>query len=209
MRCPRHDLALAADGTCIRCSREAEEAAEPEDSSTAGETGARGLKIAALLVAAVGVVTFAIWSLRPVPSPAPAKLADPGPSSSTAYAAPSAPPLATLAPATVPPDRSAPSAASGAPSAIDRAMHEAQITLYSRTTSPESNLARSWLLSRNYTFKEHNVDADVNAREGWMKASPSEEVPAFDVDGQGFAGFDPGRLQAALEYAGARRLQRR
>ena len=201
MRCPRHDLAIAADGKCVRCRRE-EEAAE-EAARPAAAT--RAPAIAGLLFLATIGGAGTLWALRPARAPAAVAPS----SASPAYAAPSAPPLAPLDPATVAPDKAAPPAGSGALTPLDRAMHTAQITLYSRPTSPESGLARTWLLARGYTFKERNLDADVEGREAWQKAIPDGAVPGFDIDGQAFGGFDPERLQAAIAYAGARRLQRR
>jgi glutathione S-transferase len=87
-------------------------------------------------------------------------------------------------------------------------MHLAKITFYSRPGSPECARARVWLLDRRYIFRERAVDADGEAHAAWINASPGGVVPAFDIDGQTFAGFDADRLQGALEYAGARRLQR-
>jgi hypothetical protein len=209
MRCPRHDLALASDGTCLRCRREEEEADASDPAAATRSMSAKGIALVAVgLCAAVGVATLVISGLRPAPSASPSRAAE-AHSAAVAPGAASPAPLAALDPAIVSPDpRSSPAGAS-APTPLDQAMHAAEITFYSRDGSPECGLARSWLLAGGYTFRERNVDADPSAREGWMQASAGGTVPAFDVDGQGFAGFDPARLQGALEYAGARRLQRR
>jgi hypothetical protein len=66
---------------------------------------------------------------------------------------------------------------------------------------------RQWLLDRGYTPRERDVDHDAAAASEW-RAFAGGTVPAFDVDGQRFAGFDPHRLDAAIDYAAARRLQR-
>jgi glutaredoxin 3 len=194
MRCPRHDLAVGADGTCIRCRRE---------QCAADEARLRGRRVAASLSLAFLVAGGLAWALRPRSAPPlPAR------AQATAYAAPSAPPLAALDPATVsaePPGATAPSAAR---TPLERAMHAVQIVVYSRPDVPECARARTWLLTRGYVFKERNVDADHDARTAWGAISPDGALPSFDVDGQAFGGFDPARLEGALEYAGARRLQR-
>jgi len=193
MRCPRHDLATASDGRCVRCRRE-------ED---AARGGGKDKRVAALLVAGFVVAGVLAWALRPRSSaPLPVTAA------SSAYVAPSAPPLASLDPAAVAPDPIAAPAGSGTHTPLDRAMHGAVITFYSRPASTSCGLARTWLLSHGYVFKERDVDADAQARAAWQRAIPDGTVPAFDIDGQAFGGYDPARIQAALEYAGVRRLQR-
>jgi hypothetical protein len=196
MRCPRHDLAIAADGKCVRCRREEEEAG--------GSGTARGPRVVAGLLLAFVVAGALVWFIRPHAGPAPVAAAPP----SATYAAPVAPPLASLDPATVAPEKSAAPSNGNAQTPLDRAMHAAVITLYSRPASADCGLARNWLLARGYTFKERDVDADLQARAAWTRTVPGDTVPAFDIDGQAFGGYDPPRIQAALEYAGAKRLQR-
>jgi glutaredoxin len=194
MRCPRHDLAMASDGKCVRCRREEEAAAD------AVAAKGNGPRVAIVAVGALIVAGGLAWSLRPRAA-AQIPVARPAP-----YVAPSAPPLASLDPATVAPDPTA-APASSARSPLERAMHKANITFYSRPASTDCGLARTWLLSHGYLFRERDIDADRDARAAWQRTVPGGTVPAFDIDGQAFGGYDPARIQAALEYAGARRLQ--
>ena len=124
------------------------------------------------------------------------------------YVPPSAPPLAPLEPAAVAADPTALAASSPTQTLLERATHLAKITLYSRPASPACARARSYLVDHGYVFRERDVDADGEAQAAWKKAIPEGTLPAFDIDGQTFAGDDPRRIQAALDYAGARRLQR-
>jgi hypothetical protein len=202
MRCPRHDLALGSDGTCLRCRRE--EQLEATAPSSASARARRRGGTALLLAAACAILGVTLWLGRARPRPAPLPTALPA----AVYEAPSSPPLAALEPAAVASETAPAPSASNASTPLSRAMHTARITLYSRPDSHDSELARKWLLAGAYTFKERAVDADREARAAWMSASPAGVVPAFDIDGQAFAGFDPARLQAAIEYAGAKRLQR-
>jgi glutaredoxin len=199
MRCPIHDLALAADGSCLRCRREEETGAalgRPRRRS-------RGPAIALGVVASGALLTVA-WMARPRPLPPP-----PSPARAAGVPAVVAPaPLTSLEPATVSSEVKAAAPPANSATPLSRAMHLVKITLYSRPSSPECARARVWLLDRGYTFRERTVDADGEARAAWVKASPGGTVPAFDVDGQTFAGFDAPRLEGAIEYAGAQRLQR-
>jgi glutaredoxin len=197
MRCPRHDLATAADGKCVRCRREeATEASEPR-------TGSSRPRIVALVMGAFVLAAAVAWGIRSSST----VTAIPVERAAAPYVPPSAPPLAALDPAAVAPDPSASSTSSNQ-SALERATHLAKITLYSRPSTPECRRARTFLLAHGYVFKERDVDADEEARGAWRRAIPDGTVPAFDIDGQTFGGYDPARIQAALDYAGARRLQR-
>jgi glutaredoxin len=200
MRCPRHDLATAADGKCVRCRREEASAA----TATEPQTGSSWLKLVVFVAGAFVVAGAVGWGVRSSST----VTAIPVERAAAPYVPPSAPPLAALDPAAVAPDPSASSTSSGAQSALERAAHLAKITLYSRPSTPDCGRARSFLLAHGYVFKERDVDADEEARAAWRRAVPEGTVPAFDIDGQTFAGYDPARIQSALDYAGARRLQR-
>jgi glutaredoxin len=200
MRCSRHDLALAADGKCVRCRREEGTAADQQTSPRSRE-----LRVVAVLGAGFVVAGVLAWAIRPHTVTAPVA----PPQASAIYTSPSAPPLVPLEPAAVAADPTPAPSGSNAPTPLDRAMHTAQITLYTRPTSSDCAPARAWLLAHGYAFRERDVDADNEGRAGWQKASPDGVVPAFDIDGQSFAGFDAARVEAALQYAGVRRLQRR
>ncbi len=199
MRCPRHDLALASDGTCLRCRREQDEAAASggtHRSRRAFVIGAGGAVVAAAALA---------WSLRPHPSAGSSSVAR----ASAPYAPPpSAPPLAALEPATVAPEPTNLAAPATVATPLERAMHAVKIVFYSRPATADCGVARAWLVARGYTFKERDVDADPDARAAWRGSGAGDTIPAFDIDGQAFGGFDPARVQSAIEYAGARRLQR-
>ncbi|MGO8992129.1 MAG: glutaredoxin family protein [Polyangiaceae bacterium] len=200
MRCPRHDLALASDGKCVRCRHE-EEAASNDPA--AAPTGATGRRIAIVLLCAVSIGGAVAWTLHASSTPTAIPLP-----ASAPYVPPSAPPLAPLAPAAVAADPTSSAASSGGSTPLDRAMHLVKITLYSRPASTDCGRARTWLLDHGYTFKERDVDEDLEAKAEWKKAIPSGTVPAFNVDGTIVSGYDPARIQGAIEYAGARRLQR-
>jgi hypothetical protein len=203
VRCQVHDLAMSPDGTCVRCRRDADEAEAAEE---AGRVRARqrvilaGTVATALIGAAIGFAVQArdraVHAAAPLPSTVPSATA---PASAMA-------PLAPLEAASVAPDPSS-SATNTATTALDRAMHAVPITMYCRPP-PECERARAWLQGEGYVYKERNVAVDPSAASTWRGISPSGTVPAFDIDGQTFAGFDPERVNGALAYAGARRLQR-
>jgi hypothetical protein len=117
-------------------------------------------------------------------------------------------PLAALEPAEV--------EAGGAPvgttadpaSSLALAMPLVKIVMYSRPGQPECGRLRDWLLAHGHLFQERDVDADREAKAAWQRTVPGGVVPALDIDGATVTGFDPVRIQAALDYAGARRAQR-
>ena len=55
---------------------------------------------------------------------------------------------------------------------------------------------------------DHKLAMGLSNQTSFLRPIPDGTVPAFDIDGQTFGGYDPARIQAALDYAGARRLQR-
>jgi hypothetical protein len=202
VRCNVHDLAMSPDGTCVRCRRDVEDAAAREETA---RVRARqrvilaGTLATALIGAAIG---FAIQA-RGTSVHAAATVSSARTPATTASAVA---PLAPLEAANVAPD---PSSQPADPTAtpLDRAMRTVPITMYCRPP-PECERARAWLQDGNYVYKERNVAVDPSATGAWRKIAPNGTVPAFDIDGQTFAGFDPERIKGALEYAGARRLQR-
>jgi hypothetical protein len=62
------------------------------------------------------------------------------------------------------------------------------------------------LLTRGYSFKESDVDADREARGVLRKAGGA--VPALEIDGAMLPGFDAERIQAAIDHAGVTRVQK-
>jgi serine/threonine-protein kinase len=206
-RCARHGLAMTPEGTCVRCRRE-----QGEVASSAPEAGSPPRRGNVALSLGLGFVVAAglAFYLRPH-APAAASFAPPPVAFSrppAAGAAASSMPLAALEPAVVAAEPSRAAAAQGSATPLDRAMHQAKIELFSRAGSDDCMKARAWLVARGYTYAERNIDVDPAGARAVAQISPDKTVPAFDVDGQRFAGFDSERLQAALEYAGARRLQR-
>jgi glutaredoxin len=194
---------MSPDGTCVRCRRDAEDTAASED---AARVRARqrvilaGTAATALIGAAIG---FAVQSRGGAVHAPAATTSARSASTSTASAAL---PLAPMEAASVAADPVSLSADTTT-TPLDRAMHAVPITMYCRPP-PECERARAWLQDGNYAYKERNVAVDPMASAAWQKIAPNGTVPAFDIEGQTFVGFDPERIKGALAYAGARRLQR-
>jgi len=194
---------MSPDGTCVRCRREADEAADALEAARVRRR--QTLVVAGTAAAALiaGAIAFAVQLRgRPVHAAATATAAASAPSGTSRIETP----LAPLEPAKVVAEPAA-QGATAAATPLDRAMHAVPITLYCRPP-PECERARAWLRDGSYLYRERNVDVDPTAAAAWKRIAPDGTVPAFDVDGQTFAGFDPDRVTGALEYAGARRLQR-
>ena len=201
-RCPRHGLAVAPDGLCVRCRHEEEDRVAALEEKPAAIRRA-GL-VALLLIAGSACAGMILYALRePAGAPPP-----PRPVPAASPVAASAPPLEPLSPAL--PVAESPRAAESpdAASALQRAAHAARITMFCRHGDPACAPARVWLLDRGFTYRERDVDADSQARAAWQRIAPDGAIPAFEIDGDGVGGFDPARLEAALDYAGARHLQR-
>jgi glutaredoxin len=195
-------LALAPDGLCVRCRHEEEDRIAAREAKPAAIRRA-GL-VALLLIAGSACLGMILYALRePAGAPPTRAIAPAKPS-----VAASAPSLEALSPATPIAESQTGGASLDAASPLQRAAHAARITLFCRRGALACAPARVWLLDRGFTYRERDVDVDPQARQAWQRVAPDGAIPAFEIDGEGVGGFDPARLEAALDYAGARHLQR-
>ncbi len=206
-RCPTHDLALAEDGKCVRCRRAEEAAAEV---ATPPPPNAKVLAwLFAAIVGTLAIGAFLVAAFWPS-SGTEASPAAPAASASVHLPLPSGPStqgLAALEPAVIDAGHAARGAASDPQAALARAIALEKIVMYSRPSDPDCGALRNWMLAHGHLFLEKDVDADGEARAAWERVART--VPALDIDGTVVVGFEPARIEAAIEYAGARRVEQR
>jgi len=80
---------------------------------------------------------------------------------------------------------------------MDTATHS--VTIYSTPTCGFCHMAKDMFTEHNVPFTDHNVQADIAAREEMMKKTGgSTGVPVIDIDGTIIVGFDEERIKSLL-----------
>ena len=72
------------------------------------------------------------------------------------------------------------------------------VKVYTTSTCPWCDKAKSYLKSKNVEFEELNVQDDMVAREEMIKKSKQMGVPVLDVNGTIIIGFDKPAIDIAL-----------
>lgn len=72
------------------------------------------------------------------------------------------------------------------------------IIVYSTPTCPYCRQVKDYLRDRGVQFTDHNVAADVDARNQMIQKSGQMGVPVIDVDGSVVIGFNRGKLEELL-----------
>lgn len=73
-----------------------------------------------------------------------------------------------------------------------------KVTIYSTPTCVYCRMAKDFFTKNNIAYEEHNVAADVKAREEMFAKSHQMGVPVIDVGGQIIVGFDKKTLEDLL-----------
>jgi len=205
-RCGVHGLALAPDGKCVRCRADDEAAVAEAYDEARAPARERGLRTGLILIG-VGCVLGGVAWFASLPRGGASATVDAQSVAASGAASASGPPLAPLVPSKVDARVEESPAAAEGNAALERARTQVNVTLYCRPSDPACAPVRQWLLDRGVLYTEKNVDDDKKAHADWMLFSGGA-VPAYDVDGQRFASTDRARLDRAIDYAAARRLQR-
>lgn len=73
-----------------------------------------------------------------------------------------------------------------------------KVTIYSTPTCVYCKMAKELFKKNNITYEEHDVAADMKAREEMVQKSNQLGVPVIDIDGKILVGFDEDELKKAL-----------
>lgn len=98
-----------------------------------------------------------------------------------------------------------PSEPPGRPSCPPEEIQVRPIVLYSTRSCVSCAAARKWLKSHDYSFVEHDIHVDRDARRHHRRLSPKGRLPTLEVDGKVLEGFRPKTLDTAILQAKARR----
>lgn len=74
----------------------------------------------------------------------------------------------------------------------------ANVTIYSTPTCVYCKMAKEFFKKNNIAYQEHDVAADMKAREEMVQKSDQLGVPVIDIDGKIIVGFDESELKGAL-----------
>lgn len=73
------------------------------------------------------------------------------------------------------------------------------VVVYSTPTCPYCHQAKDYLKEKGVEFTDHNVAADVEARNAMVQKSGQLGVPVIDVDGTIVVGFNREKLDGILK----------
>lgn len=73
-----------------------------------------------------------------------------------------------------------------------------KIIIYSTPSCVYCKMAKQFFEAHNFTYEEHNVAADLKAREEMVAKSHQLGVPVIDIDGKVLVGFDHDALVETL-----------
>jgi glutaredoxin 3 len=76
-------------------------------------------------------------------------------------------------------------------------MHK--VTIYSTPTCVYCKMAKEFFAKNGVAYEEHNVAADMKAREEMVEKSQQLGVPVIEVDDNIIIGFDQRTLEKVLE----------
>lgn len=73
------------------------------------------------------------------------------------------------------------------------------ITVYTTPSCPYCVKAKQWLDEHGYDYTEHNVAEDKEKAKEMIQRTGQRGVPQILVDDQSIVGFQPQKLQQAIE----------
>ncbi|MDO8467227.1 MAG: glutaredoxin family protein [bacterium] len=73
------------------------------------------------------------------------------------------------------------------------------VIIYSTPTCVYCKMAKDFFKKNNIEYQEHDVAADMKAREEMVQKSNQLGVPVIDIDGKILVGFDEQELRSALK----------
>ena len=74
----------------------------------------------------------------------------------------------------------------------------AKVTIYSTPTCVYCKMAKDFFKKNGIAYQEHDVSADMKAREEMVQKSNQLGVPVIDIDGKILVGFDEEELKRVL-----------
>jgi glutaredoxin len=200
MLCNRHGLAVAPDGTCVLCRREAPRPGHPR-----WFYALLGFVLFGLMVFAVGrEVRKAVIARRARHVASTTSVA---PTSSLALPAPSASfSVSALASSDPPPSPTAPDWFAQEQRRLPIERQRVSVTLYETAGCAECSGARTWFRAHNQAFFERDINQDPDARTKLMKLNPTGSVPTIHIDDHVLVGFDAMVVDRTIDAAALHRI---
>jgi glutaredoxin len=82
------------------------------------------------------------------------------------------------------------------------------VVVYSTSWCPSCRKLRAYLDERGIRATEYDVDKDPAAEARQRVLNPRGSIPTVEIEGQVLVGFNPQRLEAAIDRAARARLRR-
>jgi glutaredoxin-like YruB-family protein len=77
-----------------------------------------------------------------------------------------------------------------------------KVIIYSTPTCVYCKMAKEFFVKNNVPFEDHDVSANMKAREEMIGKSHQLGVPVIDIEGEIFVGFDRQGISEALGITG-------
>lgn len=87
------------------------------------------------------------------------------------------------------------------PTSLAALSHQIPIEMYTATWCGTCNRARAWLEANHIDYRSIDIDRASMAREQLALLNPARSIPTFDIEGQVYVGFEPGRIEAMIRTA--------
>ena len=82
------------------------------------------------------------------------------------------------------------------------------VIVYYTSWCPACRKLRGYLAQRGIRSTEYDIENDAAAKTRQRALNPRGSIPTVDIEGQVLVGFDPQRIEAAIDRAARARLQR-
>jgi glutaredoxin len=89
---------------------------------------------------------------------------------------------------------------------LAEARERVKVTLFYTERCPHCSEARAYLTAHGVRAEQYDIDKDPKARARYLRLNPKASLPTLVVEKRVLAGFDPDRLEHAIDRAARARL---
>ncbi|MFO0612449.1 MAG: glutaredoxin family protein [Polyangiaceae bacterium] len=212
-RCSIHGLILAADGKCVICRRG--QATEDEPTKTISDPMWAVIIGGVIIIGAGAWLVFADpFTTKPKRANEPVVLKNNTSPPATGAVVELPPPRHTTVFVSLDPPKSSASAVATEPEPVDSgdaalqaAMKQVRIVMYSKGSDPFCAQVRTFLTKRKYSFTDFDVEKSETDMIQMRALDASGTVPVLDVEGNVLVGFDRQEFESTVRRVAEAKLK--